>query len=83
MAPSTHGSLLFLLLSCLMMPVAADNVFSNGLVYLPIYLGIASLANLLLAWRAWQTLRQGFPSECVGLLILMMTGVAWYLVHMA
>ena len=78
---AAHALLLFVLLSCLTVPAAAENVFTNGLVYLPIYLGIATIANVILVVRAWQAWRKYFRSESSALTILMLSGIAWYAPH--
>ena len=75
MAPNTR--LATILLSCMVLPATAENVFTNGLIYLPIYLGIASLANVFLTLRAWQTWAKGQHAESTCLVTLMLSNAAW------
>uniref|UniRef100_A0A7S1J9V6 G-protein coupled receptors family 1 profile domain-containing protein n=1 Tax=Eutreptiella gymnastica TaxID=73025 RepID=A0A7S1J9V6_9EUGL len=69
--------MLSLLLLALLVAPCEANVFTNGLVYLPIYLGIATIANIYFTYRAFKAFQAGYVAEAAGMVILMLSGVAW------
>lgn len=71
--------LFWAILACSVVPSAASNAFANGQIYMPIFLGIATIANgFMLVW-AWQAWKRGSLSEAVGLSTLMLADLIWCL----